>query len=169
MTQDLYTADGVRKVKELLLQEQGGKCAILGIDIKERKRTAVLDHAHDEEQFVRSVLEREANAFLGVIENAHRRFLGYWCEMPLAEVLRRTADYLELEQDTRWRHPGWLKKVSASFNKLNAKQQSFVLEYLGYPAEKNPLKRKAIFRKASLDRSLGYAKIREAIDKAMTV
>ena len=89
--------------------------------------------------------------------------------MPLAEVLRRTADYLELEQDTRWRHPGWLKKVSASFNKLNAKQQSFVLEYLGYPAEKNPLKRKAIFRKASLDRSIGYAKIREAIDRAMTV
>jgi hypothetical protein len=169
MTQDLYTADGVRKVKELLLQEQGGKCAILGIDIEERKRTAVLDHAHDEEQFVRSVLEREANAFLGVIENAHRRFLGYWCEIPLAEVLRRTADYLELEQDTRWRHPGWLKKVSASFNKLNTKQQSFVLEYLGYPAEKNPLKRKAIFRKASLDRNLGYDKIRDAIEKAKTV
>lgn len=167
MTQDLYTPDGVRKVRDLLLEEQKGKCAILDIDIKGSNRTPVLDHRHDENQYVRAVLERESNALLGVLENAHRRFLSYWCDLPLPEVLRSIANYLERPEDVRWRHPDWLKKVSSKFNKLNATQQTFVLQSLGYASGKNITERKATFRKASLDRSLGFVKISEVLKQAL--
>lgn len=166
MTQDLYTPEGVKKARDFLLNEQNNKCACLGIDILP-SRKPVLDHKHDDQQFVRGVLERETNAMLGVIENGHKRFFSYWSTLPLPEILRRMADYLERPEDTRFRHPGWLKKLSSAFTKLNAYQQGTVLQSLGYAYGKNAVDRKVIFRKASLDRELGYDTIRSAIENAM--
>ena len=164
-TEDLYTTSDVKRVRELLLQEQGNKCAALGIHIKP-DRTPVLDHFHNDEQLVRGVLEREVNAFLGVIENANKRYLRYWLPTPLPEVLRGLAGYLERSEatpDRRFRHNGWLKKVKVWFNKLPAKKMDEVLVQLGSTQGKNLADRKAKFAKVVLDRSLGYDTISQVI------
>lgn len=166
MTEDLYTTSDVKRVREFLLQEQGNKCAALGIPIKP-DRTPVLDHFHNDEQLVRGVLEREVNAFLGVIENANKRYLRYWLPTPLPEVLRALAGYLERSEatpDRRFRHNGWLKKVKVWFNKLPAKKMDEVLVQLGSSPGKNLVERKALFAKVVLDRSLGFSVILGAIN-----
>lgn len=164
-TEDLYTATDVKKIREKLLEEQDGKCAVLNIQIRP-ERTPVLDHQHDDEQFVRGVLEREVNAFLGTSENAYKRFLGYWCSIPLPDVLRACAAYLERPSDTRYRHPDHLKKLKTKFNSLSSKQMKQVLNHFGKPDGKNLIERKKIFAGIVLDRSLGYDKIKEILDKA---
>ena len=156
MTQDLYTATDVKKVREILLEEQGGKCAVLGIDIKAAGRTAVLDHAHDEEQYVRGVLERELNAFVGAAENAYRRHLGYWLPTPLPDVLRAVAAYLERPDDTRYRHNGWIRRLTTKFNKLPAAKQNLVLQSLCGKQGSNPAARKKLWSTVVKDRNLGY-------------
>lgn len=168
MTEDLYTANDVKKIREKMLDEQDGKCAILGIQIRP-ERTPVLDHQHDDEQFVRGVLEREANAFTGVLENAYRRFLGYWCSIPLPDVLRACASYLERPSDSRYRHPDHLKKLKTKFNSLSAKQMKQVLEALGKSDGKNLVDRKKIFANIILDRSLGYECIKIVLDRAKEI
>ena len=165
MTEDLYTTSDVKRVREFLLQEQGNKCAALGVSIKP-DRTPVLDHFHNDEQLVRGVLEREVNAFLGVIENANKRYLRYWLPTPLPEVLKALAGYLERSEatsDRRFRHNGWLKKVKVWFNKLPAKKMDEVLVQLGSSPGKNLVDRKAKFAKVVLDRSLGYDTISQVI------
>ena len=165
MTEDLYTASDIKRVREFLLAEQNNKCAALGIPIKP-DRTPVLDHFHNDEQVVRGVLEREVNAFLGVIENANKRYLRYWLPTPLPEVLRALAGYLERSEatpDRRFRHNGWLKKVKVWFNKLPAKKMDEVLVQLGSSPGKNLVDRKAKFAKVVLDRSLGYDTISQVI------
>lgn len=165
MTEDLYTTSDIKRVREFLLAEQNNKCAALGIPIKPG-RTPVLDHFHNDEQVVRGVLEREVNAFLGVIENANKRYLRYWLPTPLPEVLRALAGYLERSEatpDRRFRHNGWLKKVKVWFNKLPAKKMDEVLLQLGSSPGKNLVDRKAKFAKVVLDRSLGYDTISQVI------
>lgn len=163
MTQDLYTATDLKKVRELLLEDQGGKCAILGIDIKAEGRTAVLDHAHDEEQYVRGVLEREINAFVGATENAYRRHLGYWLPTPLPDVLRAVAAYLERPSDTRYRHNGWIRKLRVKFNKLSSSKQNLVLQSLCGKQGSNPAARKKLWSAIVKDRNLGYNTILETL------
>lgn len=164
-TEDLYTASDIKRVREFLLAEQNNKCAALGIPIKP-DRTPVLDHRHDDEQLVRGVLEREVNAFTGVIENAHKRYLRYWLPTPLPDVLRSVASYLERSEgipDRRFRHNHWIKKLQTKFNALSSKQQDRVLLQLGPGPGKNLEDRKAKFAKVVLDRSLGYDTISQVI------
>lgn len=166
-TVDLYTSSDVARVREILLKEQDGQCAALGIQIRPN-RTPVLDHKHDDEQLVRAVLEREVNAFTGVAETAYKRFLSYWLDLPLHEVLRRIADFLERSEtapETRWRHTGWMAKLKTKFNKLTAQQMDFVLLSLGSTKGKNLAERKKLFAKQVLRRDLGYTKILEAINQ----
>lgn len=170
MTQDLYTTSDVKKVREQLLLEQDNKCAILGIPIKP-ERTPVLDHFHNDEQLVRGVVEREINAYLGVLENAHKRYLRYWLPTPLPDVLKALASYIERSEaipDTRFRHPGWIKFCRTQFNKLPAKRMDEVLEELGSTPGKNLVERKAKFAKVVLDRNLGYNTILNVIKKGNT-
>lgn len=167
MTVDLYTTTDLAKVREILLKEQDGQCAALGVQIRPN-RTPVLDHKHDDEQLVRAVLEREGNAFVGVLETAYKRFLSYWLDLPLHEVLRRTADFLERSEtapETRWRHNGWMAKLKTKFNKLTAQQMDSVLLSLGSTKGKNLAERKKLFAKQVLRRDLGYTKILEAIQR----
>lgn len=172
MTEDLFTPNDVKRVREYLLKEQGGNCAILKAPIP-KGRTACLDHNHfADDQFVRGVIERELNAFVGVSENAHRRFLRYWLPTPLPDVLRLVADYLEASErnpDKRWRHPMYKKKLQTKFNALTTKGRNLVLEYLGYSAScSNDTARKKAFEKLLKDRSLGYEIILGAIEKVKT-
>lgn len=168
-TTDLFTASDVAKVRTLLLKEQQGKCAGLGIVIP-KDRTAVLDHNHFvDDQFVRGVLERECNAMLGVVENAHKRFLSYWLPTPLPIVLRALASYLERSSstpDTRWRHPSWRKKLLTKFNKLKTQEQDSVLQSLGCAKRcTNATMRKKEFDKLLKDRNLGYTIILNTLTK----
>ena len=170
MTQDLYTPSDIARVRDILLKEQEGLCKITLVDIKKSGRTAVLDHRHDSEQLVRAVLEREVNAFEGLVTNAYRRCLSYWLPTPLPQVLRQLAAYLEgseIEPEKRWRHTGWMKKLSVMFNSLTAKQKQQVLEQLGFTeCGKNDTERKKLFTKALKNKNLGYNSVLAAISSA---
>jgi hypothetical protein len=165
MTIDLYTPADVSKVRNILIKEQDRKCAIIGDFPKDR--TFVLDHAHDDEQYVRAALERETNAFLGIIENAYKRHLSYWLPMHLPDVLNRIAAYLERSSctpDTRWRHNGWIKKIQTKFNTLKSSQQDELLVALGQQKGKNLVERKKLFLKAIKTKQFSYATIRSMIN-----
>lgn len=164
MTQDLYTSKDVEIVRKKLTEEQENCCAVTGLEIPPKQH--VLDHAHDDKQYVRGVLHRQSNACLGKIENLHTRYLSYWYPGKLSDFLRQCAAYLEKQEDTRYRHNGWLKKVKTLFNQLNAKQQDKVLVDLGYEKGNNSKARKEIFAKVVLDRTLGYDTIRSTIFSA---
>jgi len=162
-TIDLYTVKDVQRIRELLFKEQNGLDLLTGLPIPENSR--VLDHNHNDEQLVRGVLHRFCNTTLGKIEGLYSRYLSFWYKDDLQTFLRKTADYLDLEQDTRYRHPNFQKKLKVFFNKLNALQQNKVLVKLGGTEGSNPAKRKEIFGKLVLDRSLGYEVILSAINQ----
>ncbi len=65
MTEDLYSVSDVKRVRELLLKEQGGLDLLTKLEIP--CKMAVLDHKHDINQFVRGVLHRQCNVVLGKI------------------------------------------------------------------------------------------------------
>lgn len=161
--QDLYTASDVAKVRALLLKEQQGKCALSKLEVK--LLDTHCDHAHDDLQLVRGVLHRHANLTLGKVEGLWNRYLAHWYPHDLQTFLRQAADYLDRPTDTRWRHPGWIKKMKVCFNRLNALQQNKVLIELGYTRGSNPKQRKEIFAKAVLNRDLGYNLIFETLMK----
>jgi hypothetical protein len=154
MTTDLYTATDVKKVKEQLYKEQLNRCALTGVvvDIKD----CHTDHAHDEEQLVRGALHKQANMGLGKLEGLWTRYLAYWYPGTLSDFLRQAADYIDKPKDTRWRHPGWVKKVSTAFNKLKESDKDRVLIALDQPKGSNAKQRKELFRKAVLSRKFGY-------------
>jgi hypothetical protein len=61
----------VATVREQLLAQQGGKCALCGLPCKADE--AVLDHDHATGA-VRAALHRGCNALLGKVENNHKRY-----------------------------------------------------------------------------------------------
>lgn len=162
MTQDLYTQADIKRIRQLLYEEQQGLCALTKLPVE--FKDVHLDHAHDSEQLVRGVLHKAANMSLGKIENIAVRYL-YWYPYTLPEFLRQVADYLEKEKDTRYRHVDWQKRVRVMYNKLNAKQQNKVLTVLGSIEGGNIKSRKELFAKVVLDRNLGYNVIVETIEK----
>jgi hypothetical protein len=161
MTIDLYNTADVKKVRELLTKEQDNKCAITGLEIPVKQH--VLDHAHDETQFVRGVLHRQVNAFAGKAENAYTRLIAWWYPNDLPTLLRECADYLEKEPDGKYRHNGWIKKINTEFNKLKEAHKDVVIVALGQTKGKNGAERKKLFQKAVLTREFTYDTIRALI------
>lgn len=159
MTQDLYTVADVKRVREALIKEQRGVCPVS----KESLVKPCLDHAHDDYQLVRGVLSHGCNIFLGNIENAYKRRISWWLSIPLSELLRNIADYLDKPEDCRFRHTGWLKKVQTEFNKLSAGNQNEVLKALSVKTGKNPKERKELFRKALLTREYDFSTILKTV------
>lgn len=162
--EDLYTASDVKAVRELLIKEQDQLCAMTGVP------TAIkdfhLDHAHDNEQLVRGALHKQSNMMLGKIENLAVRYLNYWYPHGLPYFLRATADYLEKQHDTRWRHNGWIKRVNIMFNKLTEPNKKKVLTELGVETKaNNAAERKKLFQAAVLSRKYGYNHLRLVIQK----
>lgn len=86
-------------------------------------------------------------------------------DVPLPDILRNLANYLEQDYSDNPYHIGWMKRVKTDFNKLNSKQMKQVLETFGKSDGKNLVERKKIFAEIVLDRNLGYEVIREAIEK----
>lgn len=134
MTEDLYTTSDVARTREKLLKEQGGIDPLTGLEIPAKQ--AVLDHNH-KTQYVRAVLHRQTNAVLGKIENLWTRYLSYWFTGTLSDFLRGAADYLERPDDKRYVHPGWIKRVTIDFKKLNVANQVRVLDALNCNTEGN--------------------------------
>lgn len=157
----LYTASEVKTVRLALLKEQQGLDALTGLplDIKD----SVCDHDH-KTQYVRGILHRQSNALLGKIENLYNRYLSWWYNGSLADFLRQAANYLDRKHPTEYVHPGWLKRVQVDFKKLNAAQQSIVLEKLGSKAGSNGVERLKLFKAKTLDRSFGYDTIANIIN-----
>lgn len=162
-TKDLFTAAEVKEVRQLLLKEQQGLCALS--KIKVTLADTHCDHAHDDLQLVRGALHRHSNLTLGKLEGLWNRYLAHWYPHDLPTFLRQAADYLDRPVDTRFRHPGWMKRLKVLYNKLNAAQQNTVLIELGYTRGSNPKQRKDLFAKAVLDRSLGYNLILKVLTK----
>lgn len=161
MTIDLYNASEVTKIRQQLIREQDNKCLVTGLEIPAKQH--VTDHAHDDEQFVRGVLHRQVNAFLGKAENAYLRLIQWWYPNDLPTLMRECADYLEREPDTRYRHPMWIKKVNTAFNKLKSSEKDKVLELMGLEKGKNDAERKKLFQQGILTRQHSYDTIRQFI------
>ena len=157
-TIDLYTAADIKKVRDLIAEEQEGKDAITGVSLAQGRACA--DHAHDSDQYVRGVLLHTTNAFVGNIENAYKRHMAWWLdELTLSDLLRNTAEYLERPPDKRFRHNGWIRVVQIAFNKTSAKQQNAILEALGESQGGNLAERKKLLKKAILKRQHGYEEV----------
>ena len=166
VTKDLYTAKDVAAVRQILYDEQLGKCALSNKQFN--IRDCHTDHLHNEQQLVRGVLYKQSNMLLGKLENLSVRYLKHWYPEGLPSFLRQAADYIERTEkqpDTRYRHPGWIKRVKVLFNKLNAEQQNNCLVKLGYNRGSNPKQRKDTFAKATMNRELGFEVIMQVINE----
>lgn len=157
----LSAPDDVTRVRKRLEKDQKGIDPIT----KEPLVSPCLDHAHDATQQVRGVISREINVLVGKIENTYTRNIKYWCCVPLPDILRRVADYLEQEY-LPIVHPGWKKKCITAFNKLSAAEKDKVLKSFNtVPQGKpNPAKRSAAFKKLLASRSVTYGEILEEIN-----
>ena len=70
MSVKLKTAQ-IKAVREQMLKNQGGKCALTGLPLSSEK--AVLDHCH-KTGHVRGVIHRGVNSLLGKLENNMARY-----------------------------------------------------------------------------------------------
>ena len=77
----------------------------------------------------------------------------------------QAADYLEKEQDTRYVHPGWLKKSQAMFNSLPEGDKKAVLEALGQSQGGNSTERKKFFKKALNTKQFTFEQIKGLIQE----
>lgn len=153
----LFTSSDVAKYRDTLIKEQEGIDPILQEPFKEQ---VVLDHSHSSQK-VRAALNRNTNAFEGLVANAYLRCLSWLTEKDLPTILRNLADYLEQDYSRHPYHPGWLKACKVLFNKLNATQQSNVLQFMQEKCStavqcRNAKERKALFSKLLLTREFSY-------------
>lgn len=161
MTEDLYTANDVKRVREELIEKQGGIDPILKVPFKEK---VCVDHDHTTQK-VRGALGLNSNAFEGKVFNAFVRCLKWQTDLPLPEVLINLADYLRQDTSGNPHHPAWLKRVQIDFNSLQAEQQRQVLVGLNCKeGGKNSTERKTIFKKRLLDRQHTYEQVRRLIE-----
>lgn len=160
MTDSLYTPAEIKAFKESQVKKQKGIDPITGEPFKE---LSVMDHCHSS-QHCRGALNRNSNAFEGLVTNAYIRCLKWLTDVPLPDILRNLANYLEVDYSNNPYHSGWMKRVKTDFNKLSTKQQDQVLITLGSQVGKNSKERKELFSKIVLDR-LGYVTIRDTINQ----
>ena len=160
MTKSLYNTKDIAEVRQALTQEQKGLDRLTNLHIEDKQHC--LDHCHSTMR-VRGVLARQSNAALGKLEGMFTRYLSYWYPHDLQTFLRSSADYLDLEQDKRWYHSAWQKKIFTLFNRLPTKQQDTVLQYFNQPKGNNSVQRKESFKKIIADKTLGFDTIRNVI------
>ena len=85
--------------------------------------------------------------------------------MPLPELLRKIADYLELPQDKRYVHPNWVKACQSKFSALDEKSKAAVLKDMALHDGKNGKERKEIFRSGLLSRRYTLTQIENILRK----
>lgn len=143
------------KYRNELLKKQKNIDPIVGIKITK----PVLDHYHGGVQHCREVLQNEVNAFEGKVVNSYKRMLNHLTDMPIHEVLRRLADYIERnenipENEMIIHHTALTVDVN-KFKRLPATQQCEILESFGVVPESNVKKRanqaRKIIKEGKLD------------------
>lgn len=157
----LYTTKDIQDIRKELIAKQGG---IDPITKEKFKEVIAVDHCHTY-QHIRQALNRNTNAFEGLVANAHRRCLSWLTKKPLPELLRNLADYLEVDYKGNPYHPNWRKHCITQFNKLQEKQKDMVLVSLGVSKGSNSKERKEIFKEVTKDRALGYEAIISKINE----
>ena len=161
-TQDLYTTADVKRVREFLFSEQEGYDACTGLDLPPEK--ACLDHDHTS-QLVRGVLHRNVNALIGVLENNYKRHLNSWYPYDLPSFLRLAADYLEKEDDLRWFHPSWIKRLTTDFNALKEGDKKALLSEMGASSGINLTERKKLFKEVIISKKYTFKEAEAIIEK----
>lgn len=89
----------------------------------------VVDHCH-ETGLVRDVLHRQSNVLLGKIENAWKRYAQKSAQVPLPDVLRNIADYLE-DGCTEILHPYGATQLAKRFSAKKKEDQEKILLDMG--------------------------------------
>lgn len=107
----------------------------------------VLDHAHFGEQRCRGVLIREVNSWEGKVANSYQRYIKHLTDLPLPEILRNLADYLEQDTSSNKIHHTALTVDVGKFSRKPADVQKEILEGCGVAPESNSKKRAAQARK----------------------
>lgn len=161
MSKSLYTQKEIKEFRDEQIKKQKGIDPITKEPFKE---TVAQDHCH-QTQHCRGALNRNSNAFEGLVVNAYTRCLKWLTDIPLPDILRNLADYLEVDYSNNPFHVGWMKRVKTDFNKLSASQMKQVLQHFNKPDGKNLKDRKKIFAEIVLQRDLGYDTIRNVINQ----
>lgn len=165
MSIHLYNTKEVAETRKKLYEEQGCIDKLTGLPLE--YKDSVTDHDH-KTQYVRGIIHRQVNAVVGKVENMYIRYIKWWCTMPLPDLLRKIADYLELPQDKRYVHPNWVKACQSRFNSLDEKSKAAVLKDMALHDGKNGKERKEIFRKGLLSRRYTLTQIERILDAYKT-
>ena len=110
------TASGLNEYRK---NNKSSSCDILSIT----NYKAVVDHDHTTGK-IRGVISSEGNVLLGKIENCFKSRCSK-CIVPLPEVLRCIADYLEKPQGPY--HPLGVRQLRKRFVRMNKKDQIKIL------------------------------------------
>ena len=112
----------IKKYRDSKLLYQKGIDPILDQEVV----NPVLDHNH-KHGFLRDVLDRETNQFLGKLESNFTRFILWkYRSANLPDMLRRIATYLEQRRDSPL-HPGFISLNIKKFSRLKLEDQKLVL------------------------------------------
>lgn len=161
MVRSLYTTKEIKEFRDEQIKKQNGIDPITKEPFKE---VQVQDHCHST-QHCRAALNRNSNAFEGLVFNAYKRCLKWLTDVPLPELLRNLANYLEEDYSDNPYHTGWMKAVKIEFNKLSSSQMKQVLQHFNKPDGKNLQERKKLFNEIVLDRENGFCYIRDVINQ----
>ena len=93
----------------------------------------VVDHCHSGGT-IRGVVSSQGNAFLGRIENAHKRLSKKASQASLATVLRNMANYLD-QPCTNLLHPEGFRQLYKRFSRLDKATQLDILLKVGINRE----------------------------------
>lgn len=160
MTQHLYNTTDKAKVRQELfkVQSEVDKLTNKPLEYKD----SVLDHNH-KTHYVRGVIHRQVNAFLGKLENNYVRYLSWWYDGTLSDFLRQCADYIEQPDNKDFLHDSWIKGLCIKFNKLNEADKTSVLKDMAIKDGKNSVERKILFKKALLSRQYTMTQVEHII------
>jgi hypothetical protein len=132
----------IKSFKEELVKEQKGIDPLLGTEFP--IGSICLDHDHSS-QHVRSALHLQTNAFEGKVINAYTRCLSWLTGVPLPQILRNLAAYLEADYSKNPYHPSCSKVALRKFKALPAAKQNSVLLELGASEGSNSTQRVKLF------------------------